>query len=341
MNKAEFISELGERLAVLTEDEQRDILDEYEQHIDIKVMRGMSEEAAIADFGRIEELAADILEAYHVRADYAFVERKGRGSFGGIFPKRTASGNDSIRSEDPGSDAEDAEERASGIMGWLNRGYEAVWRGMKRIGHGSLHFCRKLGRSICSGVEKTGKLFRSAAAELAAFCRRPFQKKEAEEAIPEAATEGLEETNRKSDGKRTERKRRMKEKSGFGIGSMIAGFFCACMNAVVWCIRWMWNLFCIGAGLLFGFGSCIVIFSMGALVVLLVLGYPLTGITIAWLGLCLCMVSVTAGCFSLVVSGKKKRKRPAGKNAAEAASETEDADIAGNIENEEEEMIHA
>ena len=69
MNKAEFISELGERLAVLTEDEQRDILDEYEQHIDIKVMRGMSEEAAIADFGRIEELAADILEAYHVRAD--------------------------------------------------------------------------------------------------------------------------------------------------------------------------------------------------------------------------------------------------------------------------------
>lgn len=60
MNKTEFIEKLSSSLVVLTEDERQDILDEYEQHIDIKVTRGMSEEVAIADFGRIEDLVADI-----------------------------------------------------------------------------------------------------------------------------------------------------------------------------------------------------------------------------------------------------------------------------------------
>ena len=51
MNKTEFLDELKNCLAVLEEKEQRDILEEYTQHIDMKMERGLSEEEAIGDFG--------------------------------------------------------------------------------------------------------------------------------------------------------------------------------------------------------------------------------------------------------------------------------------------------
>lgn len=70
MNKTEFLDELKNCLAVLEEKEQRDILEEYTQHIDMKMERGLSEEEAIGDFGDLGQLAAEILEAYHVNPDY-------------------------------------------------------------------------------------------------------------------------------------------------------------------------------------------------------------------------------------------------------------------------------
>ena len=39
-------------------------------YIDMKVQSGLTEEEAIAEFGNRKELTAEILEAYHVRADY-------------------------------------------------------------------------------------------------------------------------------------------------------------------------------------------------------------------------------------------------------------------------------
>lgn len=71
--------ELERSLSVLQESELRDILSEYEQHIDMKVKSGLSEEEAIADFGSIPELTAEILEAYHVRADFGPGQRDGDG----------------------------------------------------------------------------------------------------------------------------------------------------------------------------------------------------------------------------------------------------------------------
>ena len=50
------------------------------QHIDIKMQNGQSEEDAIRDFGPVKELAAEILEAYHVKPDL------GRKSAGRGFP---------------------------------------------------------------------------------------------------------------------------------------------------------------------------------------------------------------------------------------------------------------
>ena len=70
MNKKEFLEELGGYLAILDEKEQQDILEEYSQHIDMKIENGLSEEDAIRDFGHIGELAGEILEAYHVNPEY-------------------------------------------------------------------------------------------------------------------------------------------------------------------------------------------------------------------------------------------------------------------------------
>ena len=79
MDKNTFMRELERSLSVLQESELRDILSEYEQHIDMKVKSGLSEEEAIADFGSIPELTAEILDAYHVRADFGPGQRDGDG----------------------------------------------------------------------------------------------------------------------------------------------------------------------------------------------------------------------------------------------------------------------
>lgn len=43
---------------------------EYSQHIDFKVASGLSEEEAIRDFGDIDQLADEILDAYNVNTEY-------------------------------------------------------------------------------------------------------------------------------------------------------------------------------------------------------------------------------------------------------------------------------
>lgn len=79
MDKKTFMKELEQALSVLQEEELNDIISEYEQHIDMKQERGLTEEEAIADFGSLDELTAEILEAYHVRADYAARKRQRQG----------------------------------------------------------------------------------------------------------------------------------------------------------------------------------------------------------------------------------------------------------------------
>lgn len=63
MDKKTFLEELRSSLSVLQETELNDIMDEYEQHIDMKVQSGLTEEEAIAEFGNRKELTAEILEA--------------------------------------------------------------------------------------------------------------------------------------------------------------------------------------------------------------------------------------------------------------------------------------
>ena len=58
MNKDEFLNELKSYLSILEDEEQADILEEYTQHIDMKISTGLSEAEAIRDFGNVSELAA-------------------------------------------------------------------------------------------------------------------------------------------------------------------------------------------------------------------------------------------------------------------------------------------
>ena len=70
MTKTEFLTLLEQRLMVLNDEERADLLSEYEQHIEMKVESGLSEEDAIADFGDPEELVKELLDAYHLNTNY-------------------------------------------------------------------------------------------------------------------------------------------------------------------------------------------------------------------------------------------------------------------------------
>lgn len=66
MNKQQFLEKLKNRLVILSDSEVKDILDEYSDTIDQKIQEGMTEEDAVKDFGDIDELANEILEAYKI-----------------------------------------------------------------------------------------------------------------------------------------------------------------------------------------------------------------------------------------------------------------------------------
>ena len=70
MTKKEFLKILEKRLAILNEDERKDIINEYRDTISEKVKNGQTEEAAIKDFGDIDELVKELLSAYKLDPDY-------------------------------------------------------------------------------------------------------------------------------------------------------------------------------------------------------------------------------------------------------------------------------
>ncbi len=69
MNKEEFITQLKQSINILDDQEQQYFVEEYTQHIDMKMSQGMTEEEAVKEIGSIEELSKEILESYHVKTD--------------------------------------------------------------------------------------------------------------------------------------------------------------------------------------------------------------------------------------------------------------------------------
>ena len=74
MDKKTFLEELRKSLRVLKDEEVQDIISEYEQHIDLKVEKGLTVKQAIDDFGNVKILAAEILEGYHVKTEFDFMQ---------------------------------------------------------------------------------------------------------------------------------------------------------------------------------------------------------------------------------------------------------------------------
>ena len=70
MNKEKFIKELTKKLNILSEEEKNDIILEYEDIIEEKIKHGKTEEEAVKEFGDIDKLTKEILEAYKINPDY-------------------------------------------------------------------------------------------------------------------------------------------------------------------------------------------------------------------------------------------------------------------------------
>lgn len=280
MDKTGFLKELEQHLAVLNESEQKDILDEYAQHIDMKMERGMSEAEAIGDFGDIEELAAEILEAYHVNPQYG----TRNGAMNGAKKKLKMPRMEEIPVADIARTGQRFWNKASGALRRLcskaTSGLAALWKLICRP-FGAVHD-KWMRREWMDG--KPGNVNGT-----------------------ECGAEGMKETEETA-GAWTAHPVVTHPGHGhslpgrfFGtMGSAVRWLVITAITFAIWCVRWAWNACMLFAAFLTGFGTLCCLFGFGVLMILLMQGYPLAGITIGCLGLVLCGGAVTVIAVCLV-----------------------------------------
>ncbi|MCI8836828.1 MAG: DUF1700 domain-containing protein [Hungatella sp.] len=278
MGKREFLSELEKSLSVLQEDELRDIIDEYEQHIDIKVKKGLTEAEAIADFGSLQELTGEILEAYHVRVDY--VSKAGRS-----------------RKKQEKHTGQEERESLEKLKQMGERGSLELWNRIKKAGSWLKDVFGWGWKQICRPFIWIRSHMASADLELGDDIRSS----ESGENFPngESAKKG---------GRMglTQRRKRRTEMTGevalrdsgravssvfHGIGRAAGRVWKWGTEAVLWGMRLMWNGSWIVFSLLTGGFGLFSLFAAGVLAVLLLQGYPLAGVTIGCIGMVCCMFS--------------------------------------------------
>ena len=226
MNKSEFLNELSRLLCVLQEEEVRDILEEYEQHINMKVQEGKTEKEALADFGNVEELAEEILSAYHVKANFAEQQE---------IPVQ----------------AKEKKDR-------------------KKIGKNVVESTRNVTKNILAFILSCLKSLRDVILKPFCFLKSLFQREKVKK-------EGQE-----------------KPKKGFfaWIGAGIKGLWNWFVRMVFGCLF-----------LSFGLAEMILLLAAGILIVLMLLGYPVIGISLIVIGISMANFSITAIC------GIKMRRR--------------------------------
>lgn len=309
-SKESFLKELQGRLSVLEEAEQQDILEEYAQHIDLRVASGLSEEAAIQDFGDIGQLAAEILSAYHVKATYQAPKEK----------KQIPSPWPAIR-----------------------RGMANMAAFFRRLGTGAADGFRRLADRVKCGAgwcgERLKKLFSKRPkteeeAELqGAQDTEPIERQEltergGETALLEAA-ECTEKMEVESSVEHTEKKETAWTALCRGARRLCHGLWRLCRGAA-----WLaWNLFLLLCALPFAGLGLLALVCLGTLVVLLVQGYPLAGITLCCLGGAACCVGVLGLGSGLIwhrarpAAGLPLGEVPAAELPCEAAAEAEREEV--------------
>lgn len=215
---------------MLEAQEREDMLSEYAQHIELKMQSGMSEKEAIDDFGDIDSLIAEILEAYHIDPSYGGKAKK--------------------------SAAEGIGKKASGV---INRSKQSFSNFMEQ------------------------------------------QKEKQEQRM---------EQKREEDKDRPPRWKR-KEGSGFEKGegrkmveTALQKILFVLKVAFVFCVKACLVLVMLPAAVLTLFS----LFGFGTLVVLLMQGYPLAGVTLVMLGCILGFGAVTLFVLTFIMSRWMKRK---------------------------------
>lgn len=301
MKKQEFLDELKRHLRVLQDEEQEDIIDEYSQHIEMKIANGLSEEEAIKDFGPIQALAGEILEAYHVKPEYEQENHKNRIR-GIAFADGTAKEREGIR------------------LG------EIIRSGCAHIGRAGKVWAGKLLWLLCLPVRNGKQLWlRWTEGRGNVPGETEWEKTEEDEAEIVIAEEGndveadyilIEEDKVETDERQMEDSgarplsKAARKKSGprrhegwlhrisrtcrrsgsaflHGTGRLLRW----AVMAGLWCCRAAWNGFVLLTSACSVLAGLVFLFLFGTLAVLWIQGYPFTGIVVGCLGAVLCFSS--------------------------------------------------
>lgn len=261
MDKTTFLEELEKSLHVLKEEEIQDIIGEYEQHIDMKIKNGQTEEQAIADFGTVRELASEILEAYHVRAD-----------------EESCNALDAQADDD--ADLKLNQKRLQERMNGLHAGFSKV---SARLGEWFHQAGERIHR-VCVWCKK--QVLRPVVWIKQRKIRNETPKKE----------RNLGE--RMNPAKKTERKRSDEMGIAKTIGAACRQFWSMIIAMMRWCIRIFWKGCLLGITGVIGIFELIAFYVEGVLVVLLVNGYPLTGVSVGGVGVILGLFAAIGVCWT-------------------------------------------
>lgn len=310
MSKEAFLTELAGHLKVLEEREQQDILDEYAQHIDMKIQNGMSEEEAIRDFGPVKELAAEILEAYHVNPEYGDSSRRVKMDFE--------------------SAAQSAEQGIRSAGSFLKRAG-------KKLGQWISEACAWIGKPIhkkpagepVEQPEGAG----SAARQWTAADGGDSEKSKVGYG-PAVSQKADARSEQGILGKLIGFCRDILKGCGSLIGSaarvlrkLIIWLRHICWDLLRWGVRLCWNVFWFCAAVCLGLGTIAAIFCFGALLILCFQGYPLIGVTWISLGGLLCGGALTCASWGLIRRKKTEEKTAVPENEDDTYGEPEAGDI--------------
>ncbi len=321
MDRQAFLDALKEHLKVLEDEEQEDILDEYLQHIEMKIKDGQEEEEAIKDFGPVQELAAEILEAYHVKPDLGQGQERGktRGKTRGQKRWRklvSRTGSFAGRTGSPGPEAEGVEGgAAAGELGrYIKRAAFSILGAGKKAGRLILQCGRGIFRVIKSPFRWMGAYMASGRARLsdggaAGGCGYAGQGPAG--FLPNAhVSRGAGVWAGRAQERRTGG---LAERAGRGIFRSVRRLVRWLVDLTLWCCRMVWN-----AGVLFvmafsAFVGLCFLFCLGVLTVLLCQGYPFAGPAIGCLGAVLCCAALTVFSCTFFAGTEKGEVRGAGR----------------------------
>lgn len=291
MKQEEFLNILKDRLQVLNEKEREDILSEYRQHIELRMESGLTEEEAIRDFGDLNELVEEILDAYSVNPEY--------GKRSGFDPKAGAKAAGEAVSAGTRRAGAFCRRAASALKRWTAAFFRGaaglagrIWSGAGRMFKGIAGFLTGRKRNFPGAGETAG--------EEAAFLRQEERQLPTAERVPvlSAETASLATAGRISAPPAAGRSRK----------HWIRSFFRGIRSLAVFCIQVLGTVFVLlpMAAVDFFAAAC-----FGILLVLSLMGYPAVGLTVGALGgavSCTALIVLTADIL-FAGRGPKEKKR--------------------------------